>query len=140
MTAAPRGRAPVAIRAADVALGDLGVDGGKAAAVPRQTRDGVALETDVIELEDQRIGRAAVDARVVTDVVEHLCPQGSRPGQLGRGRLPPVDVASLAEVEGEARATPPLQAVAVTVEAFDGEVLPAPAAEPQLPGLPHAQP
>src|SRR3954452_21859661 len=71
MTAAPRGRAPVAIRAADVALGDLGVDGGKAAAVPRQTRDGVALETDAIELEDQRMGRAAVDARTAPqDVVD----------------------------------------------------------------------
>src|SRR3954453_20971825 len=71
MTAAPRGGAPVAIRAADVALGDLGVDSGKAAAVPRQTRDGVALETDVIELEDQRIGRAAVDARTAPqDVVD----------------------------------------------------------------------
>src|SRR3954454_24753331 len=71
MTSAPCGRAPVAIRAADVALGDLGVDGAKAAAVPRQTRDGVALETDVIELEDQRIGRAAVDARTAPqDVVD----------------------------------------------------------------------
>lgn len=32
----------------------------KAAAVPRQSRDGVALDTDVIELEEQRIGSAAV--------------------------------------------------------------------------------
>ena len=63
MTAALRGRAPVAVRAADVALGDLGVDGRDAAAVPRQARDGVALDTDVIELEHERIALAAVDAR-----------------------------------------------------------------------------
>lgn len=67
MTAAPRGRTPVAVRAADVALGDLGVDGGKAAAIPRQASDGVALETDVIELEDQRITLTAVGARAAPE-------------------------------------------------------------------------
>jgi hypothetical protein len=75
---------------------------------------------------------------MVTNVVEHVCPQGSLPRQLGRVRLLPVDVASITEIGGEAGPTPPLKAVAVTVEAFDGEVVPAPAAAPQLPGLPHA--
>src|SRR3954453_6023807 len=93
----------------------------------------------MIELQNDRIGLAAIDARMATDVVEHPCPQGSRPGQLGRVRLSPVRVASLAKVGGEAGPAPPLKAVAVTVEAFDGKVVPAAAAAPQLAGLPHAQ-
>src|SRR3954453_15853161 len=79
----------------------------------------------MIELQNDRIGLAAIDARMATDVVEHPCPQGSRPGQLGRVRLSPVRVASLAKVGGGAVSAPPLKAVAVTVEAFDGKVVPA---------------
>jgi hypothetical protein len=72
MISAPRGHAAVAVRAADVALGDLGVDGGEAAAVPRQAGDGVALETDVIELEDERISLTAVGARAAPEDVVHV--------------------------------------------------------------------
>src|SRR3954465_4053038 len=112
MTAAPRGRAPVAIRAADVAFGDLGVDSGKAAAEPRQTRDGVALETDVIELEDQRIGRAAVDPRTAPQDVGDM-----REVSLdGPGRVRPRRAAGRRDA---APAGPRRRPAAVTVGAHD---------------------
>ena len=63
MAAALGRHAPVAVGAADLASGDLSIDGGEAAAVPREARDGVALETYVIELEDQWILLPAVGAR-----------------------------------------------------------------------------
>lgn len=93
----------------------------------------------MIELEDDRIGLAAIDARVMTEMVEYLGAQGSLSRQLGGVRLSSVCVASLAEVGGEAGPTPPLQPIAVPVKAFDGEVVPAVATASQLARFPHAQ-
>jgi hypothetical protein len=94
---------------------------------------------EVVELQNDRIDLAAIDARMVTDVVEHLCPEGSLPRHPGGVRLLPVDIASVAEIGGEAGPAPPLQAVAVSIEAFGGKVMPATSAAPQLTGLPDAQ-
>jgi hypothetical protein len=137
--AADGGPTAMAVGADDLTPGDLGFDGLHRHGVGNQFGDARRLVADVVELEDDRIRLAAIDARVVTEVVEHLCAQGSLSRQLGGVRLSSVRVASLAEVGGEAGPTPPLQSVAVSVEAFDGEVVPAPAAAPQLAGPPHAQ-
>jgi len=63
MPAALGGYPPVAIRAANLAALDLRVNRRKARSGPRQARDVRDLGTDVIELEDQRIVRATIDAR-----------------------------------------------------------------------------
>jgi hypothetical protein len=51
MAAARGSDAAVAVGAADLALRDLRIDRGEAAAVPRQAGDRRSLEVDVIELE-----------------------------------------------------------------------------------------
>ena len=137
--AADGGPTAMAVRANDLTSGDLGVDGPHRRCAGDQLRDARRLLAEVIELEDDRIGLAAIDARVMTEMVEHLGAQGSLSRQLGGVRLSSVCVASVAEVGGEAGPTPPLQPVAVPVEAFDREVVPAPATAPQLAGFPHAQ-
>jgi hypothetical protein len=53
---------PVAVRTANLAMGDFGVDRRDAAAVPGQARDFGSLRADVIEVEDDRISLLAVDA------------------------------------------------------------------------------
>ena len=137
--AAGGGPTAMAVCADDLTSGDLGVDGRHRRCAGDQLRDARGLLAEMIELEDDRIGLAAIDARVMTKMVEHPCAQGSLSSQLGGVRLSTVCVASLAEVRGEARSAPPLQPVAVTVEAFDGELVAATTAAPQLAGLPHAQ-
>ena len=129
----------MAIRADDLTSGDLGVDGPRRGCARDQLRDARRLRAEVIELEDDRVGLAAIDAGVLTKMVEYLRAQGSLSRQLGGVRLSSVCVASLAEVRGEAGPAPPLQAVPVPIEALDRQVMPATAAKPQLPGLPHAQ-
>jgi hypothetical protein len=62
MPAARRCDPPVAVRAPDLALRDLGVEGGQTQAAPCEPRDVPALDTDMIELEDQWIGLTAVGA------------------------------------------------------------------------------
>jgi hypothetical protein len=57
----------MAIRAADLALLDLGIDRGHAAAVPSQSGHGVALVANVIELEHDDIVLAAVSARTARE-------------------------------------------------------------------------
>ena len=136
--AADGGPTAMAVRADDLTSGDLGVDGPRRRRARDQLRNARRLLAEVIELQDDRIGLATIDARVITEMVEHMRAQGSVSHHLGGVRLSSVCVASLAEVGGEARSTPPLQPVAVPVEAFDGEVVSAPAAASQLPGLPDA--
>src|SRR6476620_6435601 len=88
MTATPRRHATVAVRTADVALGDLGVDGGEAAAIPPQARDGVALHAYVVELEHDRIALSAVGARgTPQDFVDMSEVALDVPGRVGRHRL-----------------------------------------------------
>jgi hypothetical protein len=48
-----------------------------------QLGDARGLLAEVIELEDDWIGLAAIDARVTTELVEYLCIQSSMPRQLG---------------------------------------------------------
>jgi hypothetical protein len=136
--ATDRGPSAMAVRADDLTSGDLGVDGPHRRCAGDQFRDARRLLAEVIELEDNRIGLSAIDARMMAEMFEHLGTQGSVSGQFGGVRLSSVCVASLAEVRSEAGPTPPLQPVAVPVEAFDGEVVRAPAAAAQLAGLPHA--
>ena len=137
--AADGGPTAMAVRADDLTSGDLGVDGPRRRCAGDQLRDARRLLTEVIELEDDRIGLAAIDARVMTEMVEYLGAQGSLSRQLGGVRLSSVCVASLAEVGCEAGPTPPLQPIAVPVEAFDGEVVSAPATASQPAGFPYAQ-
>jgi hypothetical protein len=54
----------MAIRAPNLTLCDLGVDGCKARAGPSEARDGRALGPDVVELEKKRVRFATVHARV----------------------------------------------------------------------------
>ena len=68
--------AAVAVRAADLASRDLGIDRREAAAVPREPGDRVAFDADVIELEHHGIALAAVRAGVVTQVIEYLRSEG----------------------------------------------------------------
>jgi hypothetical protein len=137
--AADSGPTAMAVCADDLTSGDLGVDGPHRRCAGDQLRDARRLLAEMIELENHRIGIAAIDARVMTEVVEHPCAQGSLSRQLGGVRLSSVCVASLAKVGGEAGPAPPLQAVAVSIEAFGGKVMPATSAAPQLTGLPDAQ-
>ena len=132
------GPAAMAVRADDLTSRDLGVDRPHRRCAGDQFRDARRLLAEVIELEDDRIGLSAIDARVMTEMVEHLCTERSVSGQFGGVRLSSVCVASLAEIRGEAGPTPPLQPVAVPVEAFDRDVVTAPAAAAQVAGLPHA--
>lgn len=62
MTAALGRDATVAVRTADLASRDLGIDCREAAAVPRKPGDRVAFDVDVIELEHHGIALAAVCA------------------------------------------------------------------------------
>jgi hypothetical protein len=52
----------MAVRAADLALRHLGIDGRQAVAPPRELRDAPALRADMIEVEDDRVAFAAVHA------------------------------------------------------------------------------
>ena len=64
MPAALGGDPPVAIRAANLAPFDLGVEGREAVSEPREARDVPALRSNVIEIEDKRIVLVAVDAQL----------------------------------------------------------------------------
>src|SRR3954454_6226031 len=62
-SAALRGGTPaVAVAAAHLAAGDLGVDSREARLAPRQGGDAGALLTDVVELEHEEIALVTVDA------------------------------------------------------------------------------
>lgn len=64
---------PMAVRAPDVALVHLDLDRVLAVPLPGHHHHVPAFETDVVELEDERVGDAAVDAfGVVEDGVEPL--------------------------------------------------------------------
>src|SRR4051812_49023485 len=54
--------APVAVAAAHLARGDLGVEPGKARLAPAERRDGRPLCPDMVELEYQEVALATVDA------------------------------------------------------------------------------
>src|SRR6478735_1714743 len=72
MIAAHRCRAPMAVRAADFAFADLLSDRGETAPVPRELRHGRALESDVVELEDDRIAFIAVGARMPAQDLDEI--------------------------------------------------------------------
>jgi hypothetical protein len=93
----------------------------------------------VIELENYGIGLSAVHARLMTQVIEYLRSEGLLTFQLGGIRLPSVLVPAIAEVGSEAGSAPPLQAVAVSIEGLDGEMMLAPTAAAEHAGLPHSQ-
>ena len=59
----------MAVRAADIALGDLGEDLGPTATAEHRADVHVFLAVDVIELEDPNIGLTTVDAPMRTEIL-----------------------------------------------------------------------
>lgn len=130
----------VAVRADDLATCDLGVDRRPRRPVGDQLRDAGHLLPDVVELQHDGITLAAVDARRVAKVVEHVLAQGLHPHDLGSVRLLAVQVAPRSEVRGEARSAPPLSTLAKPVEALRRELVATSPATAQLAGSPHWEP
>jgi hypothetical protein len=96
MPSASRGRATMAVRAANLAAVDLGVDRLETRPVPGKACDVRDLGADVIELEDERITLAAVDARAsredraeVSEVAGDACAWVRAPCELRGVRTPP---------------------------------------------------
>lgn len=133
------GPAAMAVCAHDLAPGDLGIDGFRRRRVGDQVGDVRRLLPDMIELQDDRVALAAVGARPSAKVSENVLAHRLRARDLCGVRLATMQISARSEVGGEAGPAPPLQAVAVPIEALDRQVLPAAAAAPQLPGLPHTQ-
>jgi hypothetical protein len=75
----------------------------------------------VVELEDDRIALAAIDAGALLQVLQDIRLQRSHPSLLRCPRLIAVEVAARAEVLGKAGSAPPLQPVAEAVEGLQGQ-------------------
>ena len=120
----------------DLAYRDLGVDGLHRAVRKTSSRRSRSSRR-VIELEDHRIGFAAIDARVNEDG-RAPCAQGSLSSQLGG-----VDCDGVRRLaRGSTRRSKTGTTTAarrVTVEAFDGELVPQRPQRRSWPRLPHAQ-
>ena len=129
----------MAVGANHLASCDLGVQRLARCRLRHQRGDARHLHADVIELEDNGIALAAIDAWVLEQVLEHPCTQGRLPRLLGGVRLAPMRVTPISEVGGEARPAPPLQPVAVPVEALDREIVATSAAMAERSRPPYAQ-
>ena len=121
----PRRDPPMTVRAADLALRDLGLD-----PRPRRTaRDKGAHElaflADVVKVEHPRIGLVAVDARVLTEIVGHQALREPDPPLPRHGGLLDVLRAAPPEVVAEALPAPVLQPRPGPVEGRRREVPPA---------------
>jgi hypothetical protein len=92
----------VTVGAHHLAASDLGFDGLARGGLRKQHGDARGLLADVVELEDQRIGLAAVHAGVVMQMLEDLRSQGLLARLLGGVRLASMRVAAVAEVGREA--------------------------------------
>jgi hypothetical protein len=115
-TAAPRGPAAMAVGAHDLAAGDLGLENGEQHAAPHQGRDLGALRAQMVELQDDRIRLAAVDARARAKECEHEGLRFFHARCLERVVPTAVTGPLLGVVGLEAVATPPLKAGSMTVE------------------------
>jgi hypothetical protein len=117
----------VAVGADDLASSHLGIDGLERRTIGYQRGDRCGLLADVIELQHDRIGLAAIDARMLSEVVKDIRAQASDPVLLGCLRLTPMKVPSRAKVLREAWPAVPLPPIAEAVEALERQLVPAPA-------------
>src|SRR5436189_132808 len=102
-SAALRGGTPaVAVAAAHLAAGDLGVDPLGARPVADEEGDVLRLGADVVELEHRDVRLSAVNARMRREILQHDGARSFRDPPLARRHLAPVQVAALPEVRAEA--------------------------------------
>jgi hypothetical protein len=80
----------------------------------RESREAASLSFDVVELQDDWIGLAAVGARVPCEVLEHVAFRAEAALREGRAGLCPVKIASLTEVLAKAAAAAVLPATKCT--------------------------
>jgi hypothetical protein len=100
--------APVAVRASHLAARDLPEDLLVRAAAGDQVREPLRALADMVELEDRKVGLAAVDARMCLQVPDDRRAGTLRTPSLRRGDLPAVPIAPRCEVRAEAVAAPVL--------------------------------
>jgi hypothetical protein len=106
----------VAVRADHVAPRDLGGQHRNPDAAVHEFGDVVSLLVDVIELEDDRVGLAAIQASVTRKVVEDEGPCLVDAPSLQVVVAPPVPLRITAVIGLEAGTAPPLTAVGVAIE------------------------
>ena len=99
---ADRGSSPMTVRADDLAPRDLRIDGLHRRPIREQLRDARRLLADVIELQDDRVALAAVDARGSAKVVEYVLAQELGARDLRRVRLATVQIPARTKVRREA--------------------------------------
>jgi hypothetical protein len=84
----------------------------------------------VVELEDDWIALAAIDARMLTQEAEHMCAERDLASPFGGARLVAMELTPRTEVRGEAGSAPPLVAFSEAVEQLQRKLVPATAAMP----------
>ena len=106
---APSSHPPMAVRATNLALRDLGLDAGPLSRTGHERADELALLAHVIEVEHRGVALAAVDAWMLGKEVGHLLARRLDPLPPSRGDLADVGLAAAAEVVAEAFTAPVLQ-------------------------------
>jgi len=102
----------VAVRAADLAERDLGLDAGPRRPAGDESADQLSLLVEMIEVQDPHVALVAVDAWMLLEVRGHLLTCGGRPPAPRGIRLLKMFRATAPEVLTEALATPVLQPLA----------------------------
>jgi hypothetical protein len=99
----PSGPSPMAVRAHHLAPRDLRVDRRDRRRRADQRCYGRRLVSDVVELENDRIPFAAIDASVLSQEVQDVRSQPALTRSLGGSRLIAMELPTRAEVRSEAR-------------------------------------
>ena len=110
-------------RADDLAVRELALDARDRLTFGDKDSHVRLLGSDVVELQDDDVGLAAVSTRSRRQVIEHVGPRRSPVSPLRRVYLLMMESAARAEVRAEALAAPMLAAIAESVEAVEREGL-----------------
>jgi hypothetical protein len=94
----------------------------------------------VVELENDRIPFAAIDASVLSQEVQDVRSQPALTRSLGSSRLIAMELPTRAEVRSEARPAPRLVPFPEAVEELDGQIVATAAAAAELTRAPDAEP